>query len=170
MTNPTLTQAEIDAMEALVKEISPAGWLAQLHFESAYGRKINPMLDNSRRLHPDLEFVETARTFIPKAIAVLRRNREWVENWTGKWESLYAQWLELHEQNRWRHIDQEQPIDLEPVIVWDKLSSCNKSSVMIYNGIDGILKNSWTDQYGNFYDSSCFNYWKPLPQKGPDMT
>lgn len=57
MTNPILTQAEIDAMEALLQSIHGIGRLSTMNCKQAF----------------DLQnFEAEARTFIPKAIARIR--------------------------------------------------------------------------------------------------
>lgn len=153
MTNPTLTQAEIDAMEQRQKEWEACG--KPEGGDYAY-------------------YAGYVTGFIPKAIARIRELEDRVRqlgedlpkfvHFQESHNLLATEYEKIKEQTRWRHIDQEQPEDGQCVLLWKPLEQAMTFACFIQHEM------SWgCDFVGYNLNCSAFPHWHPLPTKGPDQ-
>lgn len=154
MTNPTLTQAEINAMEKR-NESFPKGLI--------FG-----VWDNNDKHQELIDFINEANTFIPKSIAALReKDRAFSElmkaadDLSDYLQELQVEIATLKEQTHWRHIDQEKPEDGQ----WCCIHVCGKPEPVRTKSDSEY----WNGIAQEVFNKQLFPYWQPLPPKGPEL-
>lgn len=154
-----LTQAEIDAMEALYK--------AAIYYDHrSQDIKECEWAASSKRL----EFSAASWDFVPKAIARIRELEKYHEEIKYELgdagfqiELLASSLKSLEEQTRWRHIDRERPKSGEICIIWVHKAPYLAS----YEGDEDSF--AWVSVIDNemVHDLKKYPHWQPLPKKEP---